>query len=59
MDPDLVTDLGYEPSELEVVTVEERGCTQRLFLPADESDLHDDAFIIAGSDAVCNLADCI
>ncbi|MCL9814847.1 hypothetical protein [Natranaeroarchaeum aerophilus] len=57
MDPDIETDLGYEPAELDVVTVDRLNRDQRLFLPTDEDALHEDAFIVADADAVCDLVD--
>jgi len=58
MDPDPQADLGYEPSEWDVLSVETGGRNQRLFLPADEDDLREDAFIVAESSALCDVADC-
>lgn len=58
MDPDPQEDLGYEPSEWDVLSVETDGRNQRLFLPADEGDLREDAFIVADSSALCDVADC-
>ena len=55
MDPDPEADLGYESSEWDVLSVETGGRNQRLFLPADEEMLRDDAFILADEDAVCNV----
>lgn len=57
MDPDIETDLGYEPAELDVVTVDRPNRNQRLFLPADEDILHEDAFIVADADDICDLVE--
>lgn len=57
MDPDITDDLGYDPIPLEVVTVEQGGRDQRLFLPADADALHEDAFIVADADTVCELVE--
>lgn len=58
MDPDPQDDLGYEPSEWDVLSVETDGRSQRLFLPADEDALHEDAFIVADAASLCDVADC-
>lgn len=58
MDPDPEADLGYEPQDWEVLSVETGGRKQRLFLPTNEEDLRDDAFIVAESSALCDVADC-
>jgi len=56
-DPDVTEDLGYEPAELDVVTVDRDDRDQRLFLPADEDTLHEDAFIVAAASDVCDLVE--
>ncbi|SNZ12223.1 hypothetical protein SAMN06269185_1558 [Natronoarchaeum philippinense] len=58
MDPDPESDLGYESSEWDVLPVETGGRDQRLFLPADEDALRDDAFIVADATALCDVRDC-
>lgn len=58
MDPDPETDLGYEPREWEVLSIQTGGENQTLFLPDDEDDLHEDTFIVAGEMAVCDVHDC-
>ncbi len=57
MDPDAAEDLGYESTELDIVSVERSDRDQRLFLPADEDALHENAFIVADADAVCDLVE--
>ncbi|WP_256394084.1 hypothetical protein [Natronoarchaeum rubrum] len=58
MDPDPKADLGYEPLELDVISAENRGENQLLFLPTDEEALRADAFIVADEGAVCDVRDC-
>ena len=58
MDPDLESDLGYEPREWEVLSIQSGSENQTLFLPDDEDDLHEDTFIVADEMAVCNVHDC-
>jgi hypothetical protein len=57
MDPDPEDDLGYDPLEWDVVSTDTAGREQLLFLPADEDALHEDAFIVADADAVCDLVE--
>ena len=59
MDPDPEEDLGYEPLEWDVVSAENNGRDQLLFLPADEDALRNEAFIVAETDAVCDVRDCV
>ncbi|WP_458205201.1 hypothetical protein [Haladaptatus sp. NG-SE-30] len=54
-DPDLEGDLGYEIDEWEVIRAKKNGTGHLMFLPKDEEMLRDDAFILAESDAVCNV----
>lgn len=58
MDPDPESDLGYESNDWEVLSVKSKGENRQLFLPADEDQLRDDAFIVADEMAVCNVDDC-
>lgn len=46
-DPDPETDLGYELDEWDVVEARSRGQDHLMFLPSDEEQLRDDAFIVA------------
>ena len=57
MDPDPKEDLGYEPLEWDVVSANQSGKDQLLFLPADEDALHQDAFIVADADSVCDVTE--
>lgn len=50
-DPDPKQDLGYDIEDLTVV--ESPTESHVVFLPAEESHLDDEAFIIADTDAVC------
>lgn len=56
-DPDPVHDLGYEMIDLEVFETEEAETDRFMFLPGRKDMLADDAFIVAGEDAVCNVED--
>lgn len=58
MDPDPESDLGYEPREWEVLSIDSDGEHRTLFLPDDEEQLRDDAFIVADEMAVCDVQDC-
>lgn len=53
-DPDLERDLGYVLASLSVVRTE-NGNGHYLFLPEDEQDIRDEAFIIADDTAVRDL----
>ena len=55
MDPDAAEDLGYESTELDIVSVERSDRDQRLFLPADEDALRSDAFIVADESDVADV----
>jgi len=53
-DPDPERDLGYTRASLSVVRTE-NGKGHYLFLPEDEGDIRDEAFIIADDSAVRDL----
>lgn len=53
-DPDPERDLGYVRTTLNVVRTE-NGKGHYLFLPEDEQDIKDEAFIIADAEAVTEL----
>jgi hypothetical protein len=53
-DPDPERDLGYVRASLSVVRTE-NGKGHYLFLPEDEQDIRDEAFIIADDSAVREL----
>lgn len=53
-DPDLQRDLGYQLASLSVIRTE-NGRGHYLFLPEDERDIRDEAFIIADERAVRDL----
>lgn len=53
-DPDPERDLGYVRASLSVVRTE-NGKGHYLFLPEDEDDIRDEAFIIADAGAVREL----
>lgn len=53
-DPDPERDLGYARASLSVVRTE-NGKGHYLFLPEDERDIRDEAFIIADEKAVRQL----
>ena len=57
-DPDPESDLGYQSHDWEVLSVDAEDGARQLFLPADEDQLRDDAFIVAGEMAVCDVQDC-
>jgi len=52
-DPDPHENLGYELEELTVIRCETND--QYVFLPAEESHLLDEAFIVATADALVDL----
>ncbi|MDS0281773.1 hypothetical protein [Haloarcula onubensis] len=52
-DPDPHENLGYEMEELTVIRSEAND--QYVFLPAEESHLLDEAFIVAEADALVDL----
>lgn len=53
IDPDLQSDLGYTLVDWEVV---QAACDdKKVFLPIEESMLRDEAFIVAGPNAQCDL----
>jgi hypothetical protein len=52
-DPDPNGHLGYNMDELTVVRSKAEG--RVVFLPAEESSLYEDAFIVADADAVAEL----
>lgn len=52
-DPDPEEDLGYEMEELTVI--ESATDSKYIFLPADESQLGDEEFIVAEGDVLCDL----
>ena len=52
-DPDPHDNLGYEIEELTVIRSETND--QYVFLPAEESHLLDEAFIVAAADALVDL----
>jgi len=54
-DPDPHENLGYELEELTVIKSETND--QYVFLPAEESHLLEEAFIVADSDALVDLRD--
>ena len=58
IDPDPETDLGYRSRDWEVLSVDANSGARRLFLPADEDQLRDDAFIVADETALCDVRDC-
>lgn len=56
IDPDPVTDLGYEALELDIITTATNS-EQVIVLPKDESLLKDDAFIVVRAADVYDLSD--
>lgn len=55
VNPDPVTDLGYEMVPWDVVPVENGDSDHRVLLPTEESMLEQDAFIIVPSSMLCSL----
>jgi hypothetical protein len=53
-DPDPKENLGYELSQWEEIPVEDDP-DQVIFLPSNEEDIAEDAFIVSESDAICDL----
>lgn len=56
-DPDLRHDLEYEIEDWETVSARAAGEDRLLFLPSDESDIRDEAFIVADPDVVCDTTE--
>jgi hypothetical protein len=56
VDPDLEENLGYELIAWEKINVVDDP-DQVIFLPDSEEQLRDDAFIVSGENAVCDLTD--
>ena len=52
-DPDPETDLGYQMEELTVI--ESATDSKYIFLPADESQLGDEEFIVVGEQTLSEL----
>jgi len=55
-DPDPIGDLGYALIDLDVVHTSTNGRPQALVLPSDEDLLREDAFMVVGTEAICDLA---
>lgn len=53
-DPD-PEDLGYDIAEWEVIRARKDDDGHLMFLPEDEETLHEEAFIVAESESVCNV----
>lgn len=56
-DPDLEHDMGYRIDEWESVSARAAGGDRLLFLPTDEALLREEAFVVADTDAVCDVVD--
>lgn len=54
LNPDPVSDLGYEYDPLTIIDVEECG-EQFILLPGEEDHLTDEEFIIATARSICDL----
>lgn len=53
-DPDPTVNLGYSYDDWDQFETSD-GSAQIMFLPADEEQIRDDAFVVADKDVVCNL----
>lgn len=56
-DPDPESDLGYDLDEWEVVEARSRGRDHLMFLPSDEEQLREDAFIVAEPSLVYDVGE--
>ena len=54
--PDLWQDFDYRISDWERFTTLD-GSDQVMFLPADEAELKEDAFVVAGAETLCDLGE--
>ena len=50
-------DLGYDIADWEVVRARKDDTGHLMFLPENEERLREEAFIVAESDSVCDVAD--
>lgn len=50
-------DLGYDIADWEVVRARKNDRGHLMFLPENEERLREEAFIVAESDAVCDVGD--
>lgn len=55
-EPDPLLDLGYNMVDLDVIPVED-GSDRYMVLPRNEELLAEEAFIVASSTALCDVAD--
>lgn len=55
-DPDL-DDLGYDIADWKVVRARKDDQGHLMFLPENEEQLHDEAFIVAETNSVCDVVD--
>ena len=58
VDPDTHGDLDYELEPLTIIKLEERLGGRYMILPGDETDLDDEAFIVADPGSLCRLSEC-
>lgn len=56
-DPDPARDLGYRGEDWTEIAVEQRGSEHRLFMPPDEDDVYQEAFLIVEAQVVVDLED--
>lgn len=56
-DPDLERDMGYRLDDWEAVSARAAGGDRLLFLPTDEDLLREEAFVVADTEAVCDVVD--
>jgi hypothetical protein len=55
--PDLERDMGYRIREWEAVSARAANGDRLLFLPTDEDLLREEAFVVADTEAVCDVID--
>lgn len=56
-DPDPVVDLGYVGAEWDTIRTKRKHTSHLLFLPKEEEQLKQEAFVIAAESAVVNISD--